>query len=449
MDQAVLQRYERAVPRYTSYPTAAQFHAGIDAATFGAWLRALPRDDAISLYVHVPFCRAICWYCACHTRLARASPQFAAYAGLLERELDQLVSDLGEGRRLAAIQFGGGTPTELGGEALARLVHLARRRFASVPDIEISVETDPRCVTQELVEALADAGVTRVSIGVQDFDPVVQRAINRVQPEAMTAACMERLRHAGIGRINVDLVYGLPHQTLPSLAATLATTVRLAPSRIAIFGYAHVPWLARRQRAIDEAALPGTALRHAMACLVAETLTTAGYRAIGLDHYALPDDPMAIAAETGRLRRNFQGYTDLATSAVIGIGATAISSLPGGMAQNTPAPGDYEAAIRKGRYATARGVALSPGDRLVADVIERLMCDFAVDLPGLARRHGMPPEFFDDDLARLRPLVEDGLADIGDGQVRVTATGRLAVRLVCAAFDRHLPASTARHSRAV
>jgi oxygen-independent coproporphyrinogen-3 oxidase len=449
MDQSTLQRYERAVPRYTSYPTAAQFHAGIDAASYRGWLHALPPDEPVSLYAHVPFCRSICWYCACHTHVARASPQLADYAGLLEREIDLLVGDIGEGRRLAAVQFGGGTPTELGGKALLRVIHRATRRFTPEPGGEISVETDPRYVTRQLVDMLAAAGVTRVSIGVQDFDPQVQRAINRIQPEEMTATCMQRLRDAGIDRINVDLVYGLPHQTLDTLAATLATTIRLAPSRIAIFGYAHVPWMAKRQRAIDEETLPGTAMRHAMARLVTDTLTGAGYRAIGLDHYALPHDPLAVAARSGRLRRNFQGYTDVAATTVIGIGATAISSLPDGLAQNTAALNAYEAAIRDGRYATARGVAVTDDDRLVANIIERLMCDFRVDLPRVARRHGMPDDVFDEDLERLRPLVEDGLADVRDGQVRVTGEGRLAVRLVCAAFDHHLPSSTARHSRAV
>lgn len=449
MDRSSLLRFEQTVPRYTSYPTAAQFHAGIDAAAYRAWLRALPAGEPVSLYAHVPYCRSICWYCACHTRAARSRAQLDAYAELLERELDLVADDIGGGRTLAALQFGGGTPTELGGAVLGRIVRHALQRFAAAADTEISVETDPRYVTPQLVAALAAAGVTRVSMGVQDFDPVVQRAINRIQPEAMTAGCLRMLRDAGIARVNIDLVYGLPHQTLDSLAATLATTVQLRPSRIAIFGYAHVPWMAKRQRAIDEATLPDTALRHAMASLVAETLTKSGYRAIGLDHYALPGDPLAIAARAGRLRRNFQGYTDVGAANVVGIGATAISRLPAGLAQNTGDPNAYEAAIRAGTYATARGVAVSSDDHLVADVIERLMCDFAVDLPALARRHDMPANAFDDDLPRLQPLVDDGLVTLDGGQVRVTEEGRLAVRLVCAAFDHHLPRSGGRHSRAV
>ncbi|TXL71606.1 oxygen-independent coproporphyrinogen III oxidase [Vineibacter terrae] len=447
--QASPQRYERAVPRYTSYPTAAQFHAGVDGSIYGEWLRTLPGGQPIALYAHVPFCRSICWYCACHTRVARQLSQIEAYAGLLERELDLLAADLGEGRKLMAMQLGGGTPTELGGKALLRIVNHVMSRFTPVSDVEISIETDPRYVTPDLVDILAAAGVTRVSIGVQDFDPAVQRGINRIQPEAMTADCMRMLRTAGIERINVDLVYGLPHQTLGTLAATLATTVRLRPSRVAVFGYAHVPWMAKRQRAIDEAALPDTGQRHAMACLVAEILTKAGYRQIGLDHYALPGDPLAIAADTGRLRRNFQGYTDIQADTFIGIGATAISSLPGGLAQNTGALDAYEAAIRDRRYATARGVHMTSNDLLVADVIERLMCEFEADLPHIARRHGMPEDIFDDDVRRLQSFADEGLIALQDGRLRVTEAGRLAVRLICAAFDHHLPTSDARHSRAI
>jgi oxygen-independent coproporphyrinogen-3 oxidase len=444
-----LQRYEQAVPRYTSYPTAAQFHPGIDGETYRGWLRSLPAGEPVALYAHVPFCRSICWYCACHTQVARGEPQLEAYAGLLERELDLLVADIGEDRPLAALQFGGGTPTEVGGKALVRIVNRALKRFAPVAGAEISVETDPRYMTRDLVDMLAAAGVTRVSIGVQDFDPMVQRAINRIQPEAVTASCMQTLRDAGIARINVDLVYGLPNQTLDTLAATLAKTVRLRPSRIAVFGYAHVPWMAKRQRAIDATTLPDVDLRHAMASLIGEVLTAAGYRTIGLDHYALPGDPLAIAARRHELRRNFQGYTDVAAATYIGIGASAISRLPGGLAQNTTSVDQYATAIQAGRYATARGVAVSADDLLVADVIEHLMCAFEVDLPAVARRHGMPQDAFDDDIARLQPLVEEGLVELEHGRLRVTDAGRLAVRLVCASFDHHLPASAARHSAAV
>jgi oxygen-independent coproporphyrinogen-3 oxidase len=260
---------------------------------------------------------------------------------------------------------------------------------------------------------------------------------------------MQILRDAGIDHINIDLVYGLPRQTLDSLAATLATTVRLKPSRIAVFGYAHVPWMAKRQRAIDEATLPGMDLRLDMVRLIGERLTKAGYRSIGLDHYALPDDPLAVAARAGGLRRNFQGYTDVSAATFLGVGATAISRLPAGLVQNTGALDQYATAIRERRYATARGVAATPEDRLIADVIERLMCDFKVNLPRVARRHDMPEHIFDDDLARLQPFADDGLVTVEGGQLSVTEAGRPAVRLICTAFDHHLPTSNGRHSTAI
>jgi oxygen-independent coproporphyrinogen-3 oxidase len=448
MDEATLLGLERAVPRYTSYPTAAQFGADIDGATHRAWLRALADGD-ISLYLHVPYCRALCWYCACHTTVTRGSDQIDAYGQRLARELEMVAGDVGAGRRLAALQLGGGTPTELGGDGLQRLAERIAARFAIDKGTEISIETDPRYLTPARAATLGAIGVTRASLGVQDFSPAVQRAINRWQPVETTARAMEALRRAGIERINIDLVYGLPLQTLDMLAATLERTVALGPSRIAVFGYAHVPWMARRQRAIDEATLPDMATRQAMALLTARELVAAGYIAIGIDHYALPDDPLAIAAREGRLRRNFQGYTDVPAVPQIGLGASAISQLPQGFTQNVVDMRRYAEAIDGGAYATARGRALGDGDRLAADVIERLMCDFAVDLEAVARRHGVPATVFDDDLDRLRPYVERGVVDLDGRVVRVPTAGRIATRLICAAFDHYLPNSGARHSSAV
>jgi oxygen-independent coproporphyrinogen-3 oxidase len=360
-----------------------------------------------------------------------------------------VAGDVGTGRRLAALQLGGGTPTELGGDGLQRLAERIAARFAIDKGTEISIETDPRYLTPARAVTLGAIGVTRASLGVQDFSPAVQRAINRWQPVETTARAMEALRRAGIERINIDLVYGLPLQTLDMLAATLERTVALGPSRIAVFGYAHVPWMARRQRAIDEATLPDMATRQAMALLTARELVAAGYIAIGIDHYALPDDPLAVAAHEGRLRRNFQGYTDVPAVPQVGLGASAISQLPQGFTQNIVDMRRYAEAIDGGGYATARGRALGDGDRLAADVIERLMCDFAVDLEAVARRHGVPATVFDDDLDRLRPYVERGVVDLDGRVVRVPTAGRIATRLICAAFDHYLPNSGARHSSAV
>lgn len=448
MDEATLLGLERSVPRYTSYPTAAQFGAGIDGTSHRAWLNALPDGD-ISLYLHVPYCRALCWYCACHTSVTRGPERIDAYGERLARELKMVARDVGAGRRLAALQLGGGTPTELGGDGLERLAERISTHFAIDRNTEISIETDPRYLTPARAAVLGAIGVNRASLGVQDFSPAVQRAINRWQPVETTARAMDALRCAGIERINIDLVYGLPLQTLDMLAATLERTVALGPSRIAVFGYAHVPWMARRQRAIDEATLPDMATRQAMARLTARDLVAAGYVAVGIDHYAHPDDPLAIAAREGRLRRNFQGYTDVAAVPQVGLGASAISQLPQGFTQNAATLKQYAEALDQGTYATARGRALSDDDRLAADVIERLMCDFAVDLDAVARRQGVPATVFDDDLERLRPYVEQGVVEIDGGVVRIPAAGRIATRLICAAFDHYLPTSGARHSSAV
>ncbi|MBM3619419.1 MAG: oxygen-independent coproporphyrinogen III oxidase [Alphaproteobacteria bacterium] len=448
MDEATLLGLERSVPRYTSYPTAAQFGTDIDGKAHRAWLTALPDGD-ISLYLHVPYCRALCWYCACHTAVTRGPEQIEAYGERLARELRMVARDVGVGRRLAALQLGGGTPTELGGDGLERLVERIAAHFTIDRDTEISIETDPRYLTPARAATLGAIGVNRASLGVQDFSPAVQRAINRWQPVETTARAMDALRHVGIARINIDLVYGLPLQTLDMLTATLERTVALAPSRIAVFGYAHVPWMARRQRAIDAATLPDMATRQAMARLTARDLAAAGYVAVGIDHYALPDDPLAIAAREGRLRRTFQGYTDVAAVPQVGLGASAISQLPGGFTQNAAGMKQYAEAINQGAYATARGCALNDDDRLAADVIERLMCDFIVDLDAVARRHGAPATLFDDDLERLRPYVEQGVVEIDGDVVRIPPAGRIATRLICAAFDHYLPTSGARHSSAV
>ncbi|MBV9835402.1 MAG: oxygen-independent coproporphyrinogen III oxidase [Alphaproteobacteria bacterium] len=449
MDDAALSGLDRAVPRYTSYPTAAQFSRAVDARLYRDWLRALPAGGDVALYAHVPYCRALCWYCACHTSVTRSPDQMENYVGLLERELDMIAGDIGPGRHLTAVQLGGGTPTELGSVGLESLTQRINRHFTIDAATEISIEIDPRYFTPSRAATLQAIGVTRASLGVQDFSPAVQRAINRWQPMETTAKAMEALRAVGIDRINVDLVYGLPLQTPDMLTDTLAQTVALSPSRIAVFGYAHVPWMARRQRAISEATLPDAATRLAMARLTASFLTGAGYQAIGIDHFARADDPLAIAARHGRLRRNFQGYTDVADVPQIGIGASAISQLPQGYGQNAVGTQDYARALRSETYATVRGCTLSEDDRVVGEIIERLMCDFAVDLDDVARRHGLPTSAFADSVDRLAPYVEEGAVVLERGQLAITPRGRLATRLVCAAFDLHLPGSQARHSQAV
>ncbi len=445
IDPALLAAYDRPVPRYTSYPTAAQFTPSVGPAEHAAWLRDLA-GGAASLYVHVPFCKELCWYCACHTMAMNRPGTLDRYADALIDELDAL-SRTAPGLILEGVQWGGGTPSQLGATRLRAVGECIARRFDRHCDAEISLEIDPRHCDREMAAAAAAIGVTRVSLGVQDFDVTVQAAINRRQSYEDTAAAVDRLRGAGIRRFNIDLVYGLPRQTLETLAATLDLALKLGPDRFAVFGYAHVPWMKPHQKLIDEATLPDNALRAAMSALVAERLVKAGYRRIGLDHYARPDDRLARAAADGTLHRNFQGYVADRAAFVAGVGASAISTLPQGFTQNVADPARYMAAVADGDgFATARGIALTRDDRLRAAIIERVMCQNAVDLGPLCREHRVDLDAY---LATLdlRGLERDGLIRRRGAKIAVTQAGRPFVRFVCAAFDRHYVGAEGRHSR--
>jgi oxygen-independent coproporphyrinogen-3 oxidase len=317
-----------------------------------------------------------------------------------------------------------------------------RERFEVLDEAELAVEIDPRRLTPETVAALAAIGVNRASLGVQDVNPEVQRAINRWQPFPVVERAVDWLRTAGIRGINFDLMYGLPHQTTARVRASVDAALALGPARLALFGYAHVPWMKRHQRLIDEAALPGAAERAAQFEVAAARLEEAGYVAIGLDHFALPDDDLAVAQREDRLHRNFQGYTTDGAAALLGFGASAIGSLPQGYVQNAVPIPEYRDAIRQGRLATARGIRVSPDDRLRRSIIERLMCDFAVDLNGFARSLAA-------ELEALERFQADGLLTVDDGLIRVEPAGRPLIRTICAVFDAHLQRGLARHSRAV
>lgn len=439
----------RPIPRYTSYPTAAQFTPRVDAATYGAWLAAVPDDAALSLYLHVPYCVQLCWYCACHTRVANRYEAILRYRDALLAEIAIVRGRIGRRARVAHIHWGGGTPTVLMPEDFVRIDRALREAFVVDADTEIAVEIDPRSLTDAMVTQLAASGVTRVSFGVQDFDDRVQAAINRLQSFAMTRAAVDKLRAAGIASINLDLVYGLPLQTEASLRRTIEQVLELRPDRVALFGYAHVPWMKSNQKLIREADLPGPEARWALSQLAAGMLAISGYALIGIDHFARPQDRLARAAASGRLHRNFQGYTADDAPYLIGFGASAIGALPQGYVQNDADVANWLARIETGQLATARGVALHEDDRLRRDVIERLMCDLAVDLDRIARGFGTTASAFAAEKAALAPFVRDGLVEIDGDRVHLTQRGRPLMRSVAAVFDRHLAASAARHSRAV
>jgi oxygen-independent coproporphyrinogen-3 oxidase len=437
------------VPRYTSYPTAASFHAGVDEGVYRDWLAAIAPDDPLSLYVHVPYCRVLCWYCGCHTSVLNDDARIARYAGRLKREAETLRAAMPGGGPVEHLHFGGGTPTILAPADFAGLIGRLRDLFPFAPDAEVAVEIDPRTLDDAMIEALAGAGVNRVSLGVQDVTEEVQRLVNRIQPFATVADAVRRLRAAGIGRINVDLMYGLPAQTVDHVRRSVEAVLSLDPDRAAVFGYAHVPWFAKHQAAIDAARLPGAGERLEQARAAMEAFLAAGWTMVGFDHYARPGDPLSHAASTGALRRNFQGYTTDEAATLIGLGASAIGTLPGGYAQNEPHLGKWAEAINAGRLPVVRGIAVDAAARLRRSAIETLMGALDVDLGALALAHGEPAGLFDDALAALAPLAADGLCVLEGRRLSVPDAARFHVRNVAARLDPLWAPQAGRHSRAV
>ena len=437
------------MPRYTSYPTAPHFAAAVDGHTYADWLRALPADTALSLYLHVPFCAQLCLFCGCHTAAVHRPEPVVSYARTLIAEIDLLADTIGHRLAVRHVAWGGGTPHALPAEWMEAITTRLRERFDLRPDAEIAVEIDPRTLDDAGLAGLARIGTTRASLGVQDFDPKVQRAIGRMQSYATTADCAARLRGIGVGSINLDLIYGLPYQTVAGTAATVGSALDIAPDRVAVFGYAHVPWMKKQQALLPQDALPGPAARFMQRKAVEQMLTDAGYDAIGLDHFARPADALAVAARTGRLRRNFQGYTADDAPVLLGLGASSIGALPQGYVQNAPGVPGWREAVQAGRLPTARGVALTAEDRLRRAVIERIMCDFTVDLAAVAARHAADPATLMDAAPALQAMARDGLVQWTGYDLRVTDTGRPFVRGVAAAFDTYLGTGIGRHSAAV
>lgn len=453
--QALLARYGQPVPRYTSYPTAPHFSPETGAATYARWLAELPAGAAVSAYVHVPFCAELCLYCGCQTTVARRHAPVKAYAERLVEEIGLVARHLRARPALTHLHFGGGTPTMLADEDFAAVMGALKAVFAFDPDAEIAIEIDPRVMDAGKVATLAREGFNRVSLGVQDFDPAVQEAIGRHQSYAETKAVADALRAAGITALNLDLMYGLPHQDAASVRRTVEQALELDADRIAVFGYAHVPWMKKHQALIPEDALPGAAARLEQAELVAAILAAHGYAAVGLDHFAKASDPMARRAADGTLKRNFQGYTTDDAPVLLGFGASAIGALPQGYVQNAAATPDWHKAVEAGMLPVARGIALTDEDRLRRHVIERLMCDLRVDIDAAAALHGFPRGFFAPEIAALAPLVADGLAVRHGAVIEVPEAARPFTRVVCALFDARLAASRAaapekkRHAAAV
>ena len=445
----LIARYDGRAPRYTSYPPATQFTPDLTAEDYAQWLGALPTDEAVSLYLHIPFCSRMCWYCGCNTRVVNRREPIGDYVQLLLTEIDLLARALPGRLPNANIHFGGGTPNTLAPTELDAIFDRLGAAFDIAPDAEIAVEMDPEVLTRDWVRAAGARGLSRASLGVQNLTPEVQAAVNRRDTFEHVADCMGWLREAGVRSINLDLMYGLPHQTTANTLSTLDRLLTLRPERIALFGYAHVPWMKRHQTLIDEAALPGAQARLDQSESAAERLADEGYVRIGLDHFALPHDSMARSLADGALRRNFQGYTTDQAAALLGLGASAIGGLPQGFVQNATQERDWREAVRAGRLPVARGLAFTAEDRWRAEIIERLMCRFEVDLESVCARHGRRLSDLTDDIGRLDTFLADGLAVIDGGRVSVTPAGRLLVRSIAAAFDGYFNPAGERHARAI
>ncbi|KUO67413.1 MAG: coproporphyrinogen III oxidase [Alphaproteobacteria bacterium BRH_c36] len=448
MTPDTLKRYAGPVPRYTSYPTAPHFSEDVGAAVYRSWLSALAENERVSLYLHIPYCDQLCWYCGCNTKATQKYEPVARYVDVLLREIELVAEVVGKKKLVADhIHFGGGSPSILVPDDILRIGEALKRLVEFAPDMEFAVEVDPRSISDDKIAAFAKAGINRVSVGVQDFTPKVQVAINRMQSFETTRDVIEGFRRHGVKSVNVDLVYGLPHQTRETVARTIEQVVELDPDRVALFGYAHLPQRLTHQRLIPSKALPDMTERFAQANRAANKLVQAGYVRVGLDHFARPGDRLAY----GEVRRNFQGYTTDDAGILIALGASAIGRLPQGYVQNAVAVADYQRQIEAGEFATRRGHALSAEDNVRSLVIERLMCSFHFPERELKERFGDASAAVVEEARMLLNSETDGLVEAdpeGDG-FRITEKGRLFVRSIASVFDSYLSAGAAQHSAGV
>jgi oxygen-independent coproporphyrinogen-3 oxidase len=442
IDPVLIRQYDVAGPRYTSYPTADRFVEAFGEADLRQCLAQRNIGgfvQPLSLYVHLPFCASLCWYCACNKIVTRDHGRSVQYIKYLEKELALLGRHLGGRQEIGQLHWGGGTPTFLDDAQIERLAGLLKEHFAWAPDLEASIEIDPRSSRPGLMPRLAGLGFNRISLGVQDFDPAVQKAVHRLQPEGLTRGAVEEARAAGIRSINFDLIYGLPKQTIDGFNRTLDRVVELDPDRIALYAYAHLPKVFLPQRRIAEADLPSAETKLQILTLAIGRLTRAGYLYIGMDHFAKPDDELAIAQAQGRLQRNFQGYSTRAGSDILGLGVSAIGRIGPAYYQNAKELAVWQAGLDAGRLPVARGLELTADDLVRRAVIQSLACHFRLSIESIEDAHLIDfPSYFRAELAELRRLEDDGLVELRGDWIVVTARGRLLVRAVCMVFDRYL-----------
>ena len=450
MDTQLLPFALQDVPRYTSYPTAVQFQPDFPGATADQWLTGLNADATLSVYVHIPFCRQLCWYCGCHTTVPNSYDRAARYVDYLVKDIRRSAA-LFRGRRakVTHLHFGGGTPTYLDDLHIGEIVEAIDKGFGLAAGGEVALESDPRTLTKERAKVLASMGFTRISFGVQDFATPVQMKINRLQSFGLVKAANDFLREAGFTSVNFDLMYGLPAQTVESVAKTAEQAASLRPDRVSVFGYAHVPWFKKHQKMISDADLPGVRERYAQATTIERELNAHGYASIGLDHFALEHDELTQAARSGAMRRNFQGYTTDVSDALLAFGASAIGEFPNGFVQSARDTLEWSQRIDHNESPVTRGLATTPEDRMRAHVIERLMCDLSVDPAAIAAAHGFHPSIFDNVPERLEHAIAAGIAEVSGPRISVPPKHRLFLRTVAAAFDTHFVSSPNRHAKAV
>lgn len=436
-DQALIEKYNYSGPRYTSYPTALEFHEVFTAAEFDMACTQYP-DRNLSLYVHIPFCHTLCYYCGCNKVITRHAHKADQYLDALELEIRQRAFLLGD-RNVTQLHWGGGTPTFLSKAQISRLMSLLREEFRLNADAEISIEVDPREIELDMLDHLRSEGFNRLSIGVQDFDKTVQKAVNREQDEAFIKAMVERAKALGFRSTNLDLIYGLPHQNSETFAKTLEQVLTMQPGRLSVFNYAHLPQLFAAQRKIKEVDLPSPQEKLAMLEQTINTLTGAGYQFIGMDHFALPDDELAVAQREGVLHRNFQGYTTQGDCDLLGLGVSAISMIGDCYAQNQKELKKYYHQVDEQRHALWKGVMLDGDDLLRREVIKSLICNFTLNKRAIEQAFDLSfDSYFAEDLSLLQCFVDDGLVTVDDDTIQVTLKGRLLIRNICMCFDTYL-----------
>lgn len=450
MTQTQLSRlglFDAKVPRYTSYPTAPHFSGDVTPSLFGDWIEDIPEGSRISLYLHVPFCRRLCWFCACRTQGTATLGPVESYVETLGAELDLLAARLPRGVTLSRLHWGGGTPTLLDPELMRGLIDRIRGVVDLAEGAEFSVEIDPNEIDAERLDVLTAGGMTRASIGVQDFNDEIQTTIGRIQGYDVTRRAVDLIRERGVTSLNADILFGLPHQSRARITETVQKLLSLTPDRVALYGYAHVPWMAKRQQLIPSDALPTPSERLDLFDTARQLFAWDGYCDIGIDHFATPEDGLSIAQKTGKLRRNFQGYTDDVSGILVGIGASSISRFPQGYAQNAPATSAHTAAIRAGQFSTTRGHMMTAEDRLRARMIEMIMCDFRIRSEELITRHGVTAERLNG-LYRAVNTRFEGLLEHTEEGLFIPADCRPLTRMIAQSFDAY-ELSKAGHSSAI